>query len=469
MPIIDDEGRLFGTVNIIDALVVLFVLAVVVAGVALVNPFGGSASEPATRYATVDLGTHPDFVADQVSAGDRLVEAAEGDLTVTDVYYTPGSDGQVRVIARVELRGSVSDESETFQYAGQPLQRGGELPLQTPDYEVTGTVTRVDRNGTTLRTADTALVVRTVVSADAAEEFDVGDAYTLADTEVATVESLQFYPGDGDRVTAILGLSVRTRLEGGDRHFGQAPLTVGRSIPFRTSAYGFNGTVSQLGTATPNTTTTDVVLESTVPATTADALAAGDTYRVRGTPVATVDSVQVYPTGNPAEKRVLVGATLQTITRDRGPAFAGTPVKLGTTVPLRTDTYDISGAVVRVGSQEPPGEVTETTVRLQLDNVSPEVADSVRTGMTETTDGTTFATITRKTSANATVVLTSDDGNIYRRQHPVNRDVSLTVDLRARATGSGLTFHGRTLQENSQVVLDLGTTTVRGTVTEIQS
>ena len=148
MPVIDDEGRLFGTVNIIDALVVLFVLAVAVAGFALLS--GGTPSEPATRYATVDLGTHPDFVADQVSAGDQLAEDADGNLTVTDVYYTPGSDGQVRVIVRAELQGSVSAESETFQYTGRALQRGGDLPIQTPDYEVTGTVTRLDRNGTAL-------------------------------------------------------------------------------------------------------------------------------------------------------------------------------------------------------------------------------------------------------------------------------------------------------------------------------
>ena len=47
--IIDDEGRLFGTGNVVDALVVLLVVAVVVAGAALV--FGGN-SEPEP-----DIGT----------------------------------------------------------------------------------------------------------------------------------------------------------------------------------------------------------------------------------------------------------------------------------------------------------------------------------------------------------------------------------------------------------------------------
>ena len=38
MEIIDDEGNLFGVVNIVDALVVLEILAVVIAGIAFTNP-----------------------------------------------------------------------------------------------------------------------------------------------------------------------------------------------------------------------------------------------------------------------------------------------------------------------------------------------------------------------------------------------------------------------------------------------
>jgi hypothetical protein len=569
MRIVDDNGRLFGKINLIDALVVLLVLAVAIAGVALINPFVDT--ESTTRYATVDLGDNPEFLAEQISSGDQLVEDAEGNLTVTDVYYTPNGDGEVRVILRAALRGTVSEESERFQYAGESLQPGGDVRLQTPEYNVTGAVTRLEQTGSVLQTSETPirltttlapetamtvaagdtvsvanrevatidaveaaptdnqsqryvtigatlqtyaggssqryanqslslgtslpfttteytltgrvtrigtasigtattdLVADTSLPADAATELDVGDTYTVGDTDVATIQSVQFYPGGDNRVQAVLGLSVRTRLVDGTRYFGTTPVTVGASLPFRTLEYEFTGTVSRLNTATLNTTQTNVVFESTLPMTTADALAVGDQFRVRESPVATIDSVQVYPTGDPTEKRVLVGASLQTITRDGTPEFAGTPVKLGTTIPLRTDTYDASGAVVRVEGQTPPGDVTETTVRLKLDNVRPEVANSVQTGMTETTGGTTFATITEKDATDAIVALTSEDGEIFRREHPINQDVSLTVQLRTRTTDLGRTFHGRSLQENTQVVLDLGTTTIQGTVTDIQS
>ena len=49
MELIDERGRLFGRVNVVDALVVLLVAAVVVAGVALVA--GGSEGRiETTRY-----------------------------------------------------------------------------------------------------------------------------------------------------------------------------------------------------------------------------------------------------------------------------------------------------------------------------------------------------------------------------------------------------------------------------------
>lgn len=59
-------GRLFGLINIIDALVILFAVAVV-AGVALV--FSGKPheqSELGTRYVTLDLGTYPAYVTNRL-------------------------------------------------------------------------------------------------------------------------------------------------------------------------------------------------------------------------------------------------------------------------------------------------------------------------------------------------------------------------------------------------------------------
>jgi len=78
MEILDEKGRLFGVVNVIDALAVLLVLAVVAAGAALVL---GSEPEPepefASTHATLDLGTQPDYIVAQLNEGDTYLNQGE--------------------------------------------------------------------------------------------------------------------------------------------------------------------------------------------------------------------------------------------------------------------------------------------------------------------------------------------------------------------------------------------------------
>jgi hypothetical protein len=71
MELIDDGGSLFGAVNVVDALVVLLVLAVVVAGAAFVF-MDDPAPEPdvGTTYATLDMGTQPAYIVDAINEGD---------------------------------------------------------------------------------------------------------------------------------------------------------------------------------------------------------------------------------------------------------------------------------------------------------------------------------------------------------------------------------------------------------------
>jgi hypothetical protein len=84
--------------------------------------------------------------------------------------------------------------------------------------------------------------------------------------------------------------------------------------------------------------------------------------------------------------------------------------------------------------------------------------------MTESFGGDTIARITRVQRENATVITRGQDGNIYQRDHPVNRDVTLSANLSVRETEAGVTFKGQTLQQGRVVTLDLGTVTIRATV-----
>jgi len=368
--VIDDEGNLFGRINVIDALAILLVFAVVVAGIAVVG-VGFSGGEPETRYATVDLGTQPDYIIDRLSAGD--VMAIDGqNITVTDTYATPtaGASSNTTLYARVELEG-VRQEGQfgdpQFVFGGEPIRPGDQLTLESTDYIVDGELTTVEPEGTELAVETTA-----------------------------------------------------------------------------------------------------VLTETTVPALTADAITEGDTFRVGTYTLATIRHVQPYPIGDD-RYRVQVGVDLKTLQIDSRPEFAGQPVTLSSNIPMRFDTYALTGNVIERGTTTPRGETDSTTAILKLENIDPDVADGLTANMTETERGETLATIQAVSSQPADIVLESEDGNIYGRSHPKNRDVRLRVELQTVQTESGTRFHGTSLREGDSVRLDLGDIAVSGTVTRLNS
>jgi hypothetical protein len=365
--LIDDQGRLFGLINLVDALVVLVVLAILVAGVAFVFSSGSDDTSPdtATRYATLDLGTQPAYVAIRVTEDDVVdtdPEDAES-LTITDVYATKTNDSR-NLYARVRLNGTLSDD--TVIYRGGPLRVGRDIDLTPPDYATSGTITAVDASNPDLPVGETDVLLHTALAADTVDE-------------------------------------VRT----------------------------------------------------------------SDEYRIDGRTVGTVRSVSAYRTGN-GSTLAYVGVTYQTYRASDGPQFAGTHVREGVTLPLETDAAAFEGEVVRVGATEPRGAETTRTVQLEIENADPDLSDALRTGMTERVRGETVAELTNVAVAPSTMVLTSQDGNVYRREHPVEEDVTLTVDLRVRETNAGLRFKGAPLHHGRTVFLDFGSVTVEATVVSVE-
>jgi hypothetical protein len=185
-----------------------------------------------------------------------------------------------------------------------------------------------------------------------------------------------------------------------------------------------------------------VTLRTTVGTETAQQLDSGDTYEIAGQSVATVESVALYPTGDSTQPRVVVELRLRTYAAQGQRLFGATQLQLGHSVPFETDDYGFSGTIVGIVPKSELGDTRTITVTVKLANVQPQVASAVKVGMTESTEEPTYARIADKRVEPAIVILESDDGNIYQREHPRNEDVYLTVELQVRETPSGLQFHG---------------------------
>ncbi|MEF8828978.1 MAG: DUF4330 family protein, partial [Haloarcula sp.] len=232
-----------------------------------------------------------------------------------------------------------------------------------------------------------------------------------------------------------------------------------------TDTYATAGTIREVGGSSELATTeTPAVIRANLSDSDARQLSAGQSIRVQGREVATIESVTAYGTENPDAKTVYLGVTLQSVTYGEQQAFGETTVRQGASLALPTETGLVEGEITRVGATTRRGQPATRDVRLQLSNVSPSLAGSVAPGMTESFGGETIARISTVQRENATVVTRGQDGSIYQRDHPINQDVTFTANLSVRETETGVTFKGQTLQQGRVVTLDLGTVTVRATV-----
>ena len=667
--LIDAQGRLFGLVNIVDALVVLLVAAVVIAGVVLLLPSEG---EQESRFVTMDLGGQPEFIAGEISPGDSWEPEGTGDeLVITDVYRTAAGD-ETGVVVRAQVNGTVTEPADptaepVFEFLGEPLRTGGTYTLVTTDYEAEGQVTRVDRTGETLSTAQTEFVIETTVGETTAGEVSVGDEFRLAgetiatietiqrapagddqrlllgmrgetitrdgtqlfggsqlsvgatvgfvgpgyelsgaviqrgtsqierteqsvvaettvsaataetietgdrfvvddetvatietiqrvpagddqrvvrlgltlatiddgterfagrsvrigatvpfetdeyqlsaeivrrgtsqierteqsvvaettvsaataqtietgdrfvvdDETVATIDSLALYPAGEDRRVARLGLTLATIDDGTERFAGRS-VRIGATVPFETDEYQLSAEIIARGTSQIETEQTELVVETTVPTSVAEDITAGDAYTIAGEPIVTVESVTSYVTDAADQRRVLIGVTA-TVREDDGELrFGDRRLRVGTDLPIRTGEYDVTGEIVTREQTVEPGEPTTRTVVFGVENVPPERADSLEVGLEEQSGGQRTALVEEKIEEPAVIVLTSEDGDIFQREHPVNRDVEFTVELTVRELEDGsLRFRGEPLRTGQQLTLELGSVRITGEVFEI--
>jgi len=254
--VIDDEGRLFGVVNVIDVLVILLVFAMVAAGLALVG--GGGTETAETRYATIDLGTYPDYVAEQITDGDEWTpQGGRGSLTVTNVFMAPAGEGERRVTIRAAINGTATDPEagaeSPIQFAGTPLRFGRTLTIETNEYVVEGTVTDIGQTEPLgVPATQTVTVEVAEISQARAERLAVGVTEIMGETETATIVEADAQPARAANdtqlrdVTLAMELNVRV-LEDDTVLFRGEELRLEDELLFELGNIRVEGRVTDLG------------------------------------------------------------------------------------------------------------------------------------------------------------------------------------------------------------------------------
>lgn len=364
MELIDDNGDLLGAINVVDALVILMVLAVGVAGVALVLGTGDEPDDPelGTTHATLDLGTQPAYIVDAINEGDVYEPDGSSTLTITDVHVTPHGD-DVGVTLRVELEGEAADGS--IEYANAPPRLGRTLDIETNRYTVDGQIRGLGSDNS-LDRVDRTVVLRDTLDAETAESVTPGDEIRLAGRTVATVEDVEsFATENADQRRVYVETTLEAHREDDRARFGGVALRRGQSVTLPAADYTLNAEIDRVGDDVQlgGTATRTVTLRmDEVRQDTADAVSAGMIEGPASDPIAEVTAVESEPsiiitTGDdgsvnvvdhPRDRDVTISADLQVRETPTGIRFKGESLRSGSTVVLDLGTVTVEAEVVRV-------------------------------------------------------------------------------------------------------------------------
>lgn len=365
--LIDDEGNLLGVVNVVDALVLLFVLAVLVAGVGLV--LGGGDSDPApttetgTTFVTLDLGTQPDYIVAALNEGDAYSPVNGSNLTITDTYLAPQGD-QTRVVARARLEAPT--RNGTLNYSSAPPRLGRVLDISTDEYNATGRISDVGSESS-LDTSTTTVVLRDTVSTTDANAITAGDEITVGGRTTATVTDVAVYPTTNtNRRQILVEANLSTHTQQDVRRFGDTPLRPGERVTLPGPGYTFDGRIEQVdsGLDSDSLTNRTVTLEmERVQPEIAGAIQPGQTERTSGQTTAYVTDVSAEPTpiiataqngsvvvsDHPRLRDVTLTTELRVRETANGVEFRGQRLQYGSTVVLDLGPVTVRTTVAAIG------------------------------------------------------------------------------------------------------------------------
>lgn len=365
MELIDDEGRLFGAVNVIDALVVLLIAAVVVAGAAFVLTDGPApAPETDTTYATLDVGTVSPYIVDAIEEGDTHSPDSASTLRVTDVHLTPQGN-QTRVILRVALEGELNSQ-DSLTYGGAPPRLGRTLDITTDRYQISGQIRDVGDNDA-LATTQQRVLLSSHVDAGTAAAVTSGDEIRLSGRTVARIENVTSYATGEPTTRQLLVTATLSAHRQQDRlRFGGTPVRRGQTVTLPASEYTLDSRIEQVGGEFglgATTTRTVTIRMDEVREDFAEAIEPGMVERTGDTTMARITSVETEPsliitTGengsvnvvdHPINRDVTITADLQLRETPSGLTFKGEQLRQGSTVTLDLGTVVIEATVVSVG------------------------------------------------------------------------------------------------------------------------
>jgi hypothetical protein len=190
-------------------------------------------------------------------------------------------------------------------------------------------------------------------TSDAARLIELGPA-TIADEDIAVNSVYRTTTRRGPLTKIRITATVETA--DGTVHVEDAPYQIGETVHLSGPLYRIPVTVSELAYSDEfNTSVQAVTVAANVQSNVAEGLEEGDSQRVFGNEIASIESVE-RRAGDENRTHLRLKMLLRVRMEDGTPRYGGKVLRPGRDILVETDDYEIDGEVVELGNRSRVGE-----------------------------------------------------------------------------------------------------------------
>ncbi|MGM5482289.1 MAG: DUF4330 domain-containing protein [Nanobdellota archaeon] len=186
----------------------------------------------------------------------------------------------------------------------------------------------------------------------------------------------------------------------------------------------------------------------------------------QGEKIGEILELKAHPTGG-NNFRVNLYAKLKCEKRKDTLYFQKQPVMLDNNLNIAFSSFKINGKITSLEQEEK--DSTKKVIEVINYNMKPWQADMISTGDTQKDfKNKVTAEVVEKVMEPAEMVVVSDSGEVYKRENPVNKDVTLTLEVTATKSQEGLFFSGKELKVSKNFYFETNDYDFSGSIISIK-
>jgi len=171
------------------------------------------------------------------------------------------------------------------------------------------------------------------------------------------------------------------------------------------------------------------------------------------------------------ERDILILTKLKTEIDDDGKVFFdGKELKIGKVLEYFSTERVVfeEVKVVDFGSGSDVYNYENMTITVMRSDVDPWVADALLVGSQEIVGDEVKAEVVSKEVVPYNMIIVSEDGNVYERDHPINKDVEFKVEVVARKEAGDYLYHNSELKIGSGIKLNFDGLEFKGNIIDVE-